>query len=630
MKRTLFLILLLLMLAPPAAAQQNPITWTIVPGFDGTFKAGAWAPITITISNSGNDLRGQLAWRWNSGGTRFAQAIDLPRGSRKQVVLPVVADTFGGDATLEFLEGERVVASERVRYNQVDVSNLVVGVLSDTGDALPELAGLPNPIGSPTTLVRLEPATLPDRWELLQSLDVLFVHNTDTSIWSDEQRQAVMLWLADGGQLVVGGDRVTTAVGIGAMLPAQVDPATGDTALASLTATTGWSPRDAGATVRTLRLLPEADAEVIVTTDAGLPMIVRREHGSGLVLQTAFDLAALSAQGNPVSLWESLLPRSGALPQWQQFRSNGEWVLRESLALPALRLPSVWLLLAFLGVYVVFVGPVNYLALRRLDRREWAYLTIPVTVAMFALGAYAFGALGRGGATTVNSLTFVRTASGSNIGQSLSYLGVFSPGRREYEVGLDAETLVSNVFSSFDSRSDTLRVVRGEAAVEVPSFLVDVGALRPLLAERALPAPPVVVTLIEDGAQGRRLEIENRSTERLTDAAILADSDVQKIDDLEPGERRTVELEPGNFGGEELFQTGGVIRRSAAVNTLRNSFFVPQMEPAPGGAAQVQARQVVMLVALSSEPQIRLTLNGAPADVQGETLYLWPAAEARP
>ena len=44
-----------------------------------------------------------------------------------------------------------------------------------------------------------------------------------------------------------------------------------------------------------------------------------------------------------------------------------------------------------LGAYILLIGPINYLVLRRLDRREWAWVTMPVLIVVFAVGAYGFG-----------------------------------------------------------------------------------------------------------------------------------------------------------------------------------------------------------------------------------------------
>ena len=54
--------------------------------------------------------------------------------------------------------------------------------------------------------------------------------------------------------------------------------------------------------------------------------------------------------------------------------------------LPSLALPPIGGLLVLLFGYIVLVGPVNYLVLRRLDRREWAWFTVPALIVVFTVG----------------------------------------------------------------------------------------------------------------------------------------------------------------------------------------------------------------------------------------------------
>ena len=59
--------------------------------------------------------------------------------------------------------------------------------------------------------------------------------------------------------------------------------------------------------------------------------------------------------------------------------------------LPSLALPPIGGLLVLLFGYIVLIGPINYLVLRRLDRREWAWVTMPVLIVVFTVGAFGFG-----------------------------------------------------------------------------------------------------------------------------------------------------------------------------------------------------------------------------------------------
>ena len=64
--------------------------------------------------------------------------------------------------------------------------------------------------------------------------------------------------------------------------------------------------------------------------------------------------------------------------------------------LASLALPPIGGLIAILGGYILLIGPLNYLVLKRLDRRELAWITMPVLIAVFAVSAYGFGTALRG------------------------------------------------------------------------------------------------------------------------------------------------------------------------------------------------------------------------------------------
>ena len=67
--------------------------------------------------------------------------------------------------------------------------------------------------------------------------------------------------------------------------------------------------------------------------------------------------------------------------------------------------------------YIALIGPINYLVLRRLDEREWAWVTMPALIAIFAVGAYAYGSALRGSDVIVNEVAIVRGAPGRHRGQ---------------------------------------------------------------------------------------------------------------------------------------------------------------------------------------------------------------------
>ena len=95
----------------------------------------------------------------------------------------------------------------------------------------------------------------------------------------------------------------------------------------------------------------------------------------------------------------------------------------------------------------MLVGPINYLVLRRLDRREWAWVTMPVLIVVFSVGAFGLGRALKGSDTIVNTIAIVRGAAGAESGLGQVYVGVFSPSRRTFDVRVGGGALLSNPIS---------------------------------------------------------------------------------------------------------------------------------------------------------------------------------------
>jgi hypothetical protein len=110
------------------------------------------------------------------------------------------------------------------------------------------------------------------------------------------------------------------------------------------------------------------------------------------------------------------------------------------LGLAVIARPGVtrFLIPILLIAYIALIGPINYLVLRRIDRREWAWFTMPSLIVVFAVGAYGFGAALRGSEVVVNEIATVRGAAGATTGSAQVYLGVFSPSRQAYQRGREA------------------------------------------------------------------------------------------------------------------------------------------------------------------------------------------------
>ena len=153
-----------------------------------------------------------------------------------------------------------------------------------------------------------------------------------------------------------------------------------------------------------------------LATSGGRVVAADRRFGAGSVTLLGFDpTTSWIAAGDTVDapLWRRLLPaRTGGIVSL----SDDSTIVSAVSNLPSLALPPIGGLLVLLFGYILLVGPVNYLVLRRLDRREWAWITVPALIAVFTVGSFGIGALLRGSDVIVHEVAIVRGAAGHGPG----------------------------------------------------------------------------------------------------------------------------------------------------------------------------------------------------------------------
>jgi hypothetical protein len=357
---------------------------------------------------------------------------------------------------------------------------------------------------------------------------------------------ALRAWVVCGVKLVVTGGRggPTTAAGVADLLPVTI---AGTDSVADLPALSAYAgePFDApGPYVVTRAEL--RDGETLIDQD-GLPLLARRPLGRGSVFFLALDpkLAPLSGWAGGEGLWRAIALNAPSLPPWAASIQVGYAATEAVAAIPGLRLPSVGQLLLFLLIYTLVIGPINFLVLRRLKRRELAWITIPALVLLFSAVTFLTGFRARGNDATLNTMS---TAFGSIEADRLrtqSILGLYSPRRARHDVALpyDAAAFpfdqsanvvptVGNVDAIVRAGDVTLRGVRTDTG-EVATFIVD----------SHQPRPPIsaVATLSPEG-DAVEVSVRNEGDATLENAVLLYGQEQMGLGDLAPGAERTAQL----------------------------------------------------------------------------------------
>jgi hypothetical protein len=517
---------------------------------EGHARIGAWLAIEVRLTNEGVPIVGELRLQGGSqGGTRFSVPVDLPSPSDKIYLLHAQPPSFGKQLEVLLVDGDDVLARQKVEFTVHEASQLTVGVVAAQAQGI--VAGIQLPAGQNNlapVIIPLDPSDLPERLEAWQALDRLIWQDVDTNALSTRQVAALRGWLALGGRLIVVGG--TAGPGVLSGFPDEILPyrpaTTIDVAPESLTGLLGQLP-DAATDVPALA--GEMTHGRALATSGDRVVAAEAGYGSGTVTVLGIDptVGWIAESKATFPLWRSLIPpRSSALLG----TGDDSQIVGAVSELPVLALPPTGGLLILLLGYIGLIGPVNYLVLRRLDRREWAWVTMPALIAIFAVGAYGFGSALRGSDVIVNEVAIVRGAPDATEGSAQVYLGVFSPTRGTYQLSLPGGALLSApvVGDFFAGQGALLDVVQGDTA-QVRNLSVGFGSLRTVRAETPVEVPKIHAELrLANGV----LEgvLRNDSATLLESPTVVLGGNVVVLPDIAPGAEGTVKLRvaPNQFG----------------------------------------------------------------------------------
>jgi hypothetical protein len=210
--------------------------------------------------------------------------------------------------------------------------------------------------------------------------------------------EAIRQWVSDGGHLVVSLGRADdyTRSALAAWLPVRV---TGQSRLRDLTGMLSLLPGAAPLRFNQVEALAiEADGGMTLASSLDGPIIVRMPYGFGRVTLAGVDISA-----PPFVSWSSLPALCEQLAEYRrpvgrdrrpvtaaQLTQTGVSDLATQLALamdqyPEVRKLSNWSVMGLIALYLLVIGPLDYLLVHRLLRRpHWTWVTLPLFVLLAA------------------------------------------------------------------------------------------------------------------------------------------------------------------------------------------------------------------------------------------------------
>lgn len=414
--------------------------------------------ISLTVGNKGDDWEGivrVMSYDNGSYGTAYDTVLTLPQGSEKQFVVKISKEeTYYADGSVRvfILDKESKVLKSQ-NFSKLlleEMECLSLGILSDDYSSLTYLDMGGNTIyyygdQFPIKLVELKQGSLVD---VLDTLTILVIDKYNTDILTDEELLAIVQWMNNGGVLIVGTGSYAEDVWNGLAdiisdveIQGVLEP--GD----SLSGMTGYGSQEID-----MSKLPLAQLTTINTMfyepyfSGGLSASV----GNGAIGILPYSLVELGEAGESIyvdyftqedyiyNVLEEITSTSQARYNRTSYTSNlYDQMYNIRTLLGAIGNSGNTLnfgVLKFIVIlYVIFVGPILYLILRATKKREWYWLTVPVTA---LLGIVIIFFAGRGFEVVSTKVYSVTTQDVGGEKSGKTYLYCYDAEYKEWDLQL--------------------------------------------------------------------------------------------------------------------------------------------------------------------------------------------------
>lgn len=411
-------------------------------GFDNSYIVEKVTPMTATLTNNGEAFQGEFQVKvytyenTDSGFQKYAlysQKLELPEGATKQVSMELGLNTVRRFMEVSLVdEGGNVVFQKHVPVDALSPETVAVGVLSEQPAQVQYLAGMN--LSEKTSVFFLDRDTFPESQSVMENFAVLIIDDFDTATLGDAQKKALKNWVDNGGLLVLGTGVQAQKVLSGLDFV--------DVSLNGTQSVSGISAPDGTALSLSAPLTVagiSAEKASVKWEANGTPLTSLMPYGGGYVLLNHFALGLAPFANMPQ---QTAVLKGLCSGLYDAEGENAGAEITNQLRYAANSFPSVTgnsIVVIFLavGIYIVLAGPVMYLVLKKKDRRELGWITIPVLSVVFLGVVFLLAGRSTYHNGMISTKAIVEMEEGSSVGEAQIAMAMKVPGNGD--VTLESE-----------------------------------------------------------------------------------------------------------------------------------------------------------------------------------------------
>ncbi|HVE39212.1 MAG TPA: hypothetical protein VNM14_04945 [Planctomycetota bacterium] len=547
-------IILGLFLPATAASAEQDLQVSGSAGWGGRALRGEYAPVLLDVDNRGKkdaDLTIAVIWASSfatqpsespsyqsiSGrvGPAHLISLSLPKNSRKRLSLSLMTPDSAQISVWAFALDDkgRTVARAELTTRLLDPHKQIVAVVGTTRPEGIEEAGL--------ELANIQADELPEEWSAYSALEALiWMDGRANEMRSNAQIEALRQWISAGGTFCVArANTLNLDSRITELLPVTL----GSTReLQSL----GGARFPSGSVV----VLESAVRRGAIRAEAsGVPLVVEASRDAGRVTFAAFNPSNAPFQGfsGNAELWTWLLnitpapkPNPNVVVE-RPPRAIGSLALAHQIRrFPDIAAPEIGGLFLLIILYLIVVGPLDFLLLRWLRKLEYTWFTFPAYVVIFTLFILLVGGAFIQRAAHQRELAIVDHYAESGFTRQRALGAVLAPADVIYKVE-DAEPLSSNFIENdrvTDSSGKTsdVRIVRTPQRV-AENWLLNRNYTGLAMVDRCSSGPtPLAYTITSQNGASVGLTVKNGSGEAFENAWLVTSRGVYTIPSIPVGD----------------------------------------------------------------------------------------------
>lgn len=416
-------------------------------GLDGLSKTGAAMPVNVSVTNKGSDFQGTVRVILSSGNESnvdniaYDKDMIIAAGTIKDISMTVQGATYMTSFIIEILDEKGDVCyKDKVLCNTVTTGSYsVLGIITDDYSGLNYFDGVSYERGyyyGSLKIAELTEENLPDSKEALAVCNYILINNYDTSKLSDAQIDAMKQWVSEGGVLIFGTGPNSQKV-FSKFNDNFVTGTIGDMSKEDINIPD--SAEDNSINVDTVDIsVDDANSLTTVTTSDSF---VEKTVGKGSVVVANFDFGL-----EPVKSWKSnkamvanLFAAAGTetttaiLQNENTIGSSFNYSTENAVnTIPENKRPSAILYGIVFLIYIVCIGPILYIILKAMNKRELLWIMIPVLSIVFTVIVFATSLMYRVWHPFVGTVTVLDYEDGA-VSTSV-YGSIQSPDTGKYDV----------------------------------------------------------------------------------------------------------------------------------------------------------------------------------------------------